>query len=70
MTLKPQTGFGSMKPLIQKFSRKPKINLGAGGMQDCMLQRDQKRKKRVLSLSIQIEMTKYRVFPRTVSSTV
>lgn len=46
MTLKPQTGFGSMKPLIQKFSRKPKINLGAGGMQDCMLQRDQKRKKK------------------------
>lgn len=49
MMTKPPTGFWNVRPLIVKFSRKPKINLGAGRMQDCMLQRDRKRKKRTPS---------------------
>ena len=49
MTIKPPTGFWNVRPLIVKFSRKPKINLGDGRMQDCKFQKDQNRKKRMFS---------------------
>lgn len=70
MTIKPPPGFWSVRPLIPKFSRKPKINLGGWREQDSMFQRDPKRKKRMLSFSIQLEMAKYRISPRTVGSTL